>query len=667
VALAELVLRSRLELCQDPARDLKLGPGGIRELEFFVQALQLIWGGREPSLRVTPTLLALGRLQGRGLVTDREARVVERAYHLLRSLEHQIQWMTGYQTHLLPEDAADRVRLARMIGFADADELAVALEHARSSVTELFASLAPEAVPAPSRAQQILAEFDRHGPTLGPAWVDWFGVDISEHLEALARRPDGLLGSLTRERYPEFAPRLLDAIRESPDPEQAAHYLRALFGRIYTPVPYISALANDPRALHRLLTVLGASRFVADALVARPDLTDIVLGSVGVFTPSLVVESMLESDRQALMADADQYERRESFVAALRLAKQITTVGVAVADLAGEIGTREATRVLSDLADEVLERSVRFELGEEPRGLVVIAMGKLGGRDIGYGSDLDVIFIYEPEAAPVGQEPATYFIRAAQKIIGLISEPQVAGPGYELDVRLRPSGSSGLLVTSLGSFARYHGLTSDTDPESAPRSSASGAAWERQALLRARVSAGDRALGARLIEFAHQAAYERGAPPVEEMHHLRMRMERELGRERPGRFDLKTGRGGLLDIEFATQWLQMQHGHDRRMRTTDTWEALEALLSLGCLSRPHFETLRDGYLFLRRLVQRIQVLHGAGATRMDADQTGLEQLARRMAIEDSARASARSILLTRYRDTTEAVRRAYLEVLGLSE
>jgi glutamate-ammonia-ligase adenylyltransferase len=170
-----------------------------------------------------------------------------------------------------------------------------------------------------------------------------------------------------------------------------------------------------------------------------------------------------------------------------------------------------------------------------------------------------------------------------------------------------------------------------------------------------------------VVELGHVAAYERGAPPVEEMHHLRLRMERELGQEHSGRFDLKTGRGGLLDIEFVAQWLQMQHGRDQRVRTTDTSEALEVLEALGYLAHHHFAILRDGYLFLRRLEQRLQVLHGAGTGRIDENGPGLVGLARRMGLEDTAHAGATEHLLTRYRDVTEAVRRTYLEVLGLTE
>ena len=294
----------------------------------------------------------------------------------------------------------------------------------------------------------------------------------------------------------------------------------------------------------------------------------------------------------------------------------------------------------------------------------MIAVGKLGGRDIGYGSDLDVLFIYDGDHAPAGKDPQEYYVRSAQRAIRLITGPHPDGAGYELDTRLRPSGSHGMLVTSLASFARYHSVSDEVDA-SRPAVQSSGAAWERQALIRARACAGDPELGARVIALAEKAAYEAGPPPVAEMHRLRQRMEDELAVERDGRFDLKLGHGGLLDIEFAVQWLQMAHGRDPRVRTPDTLEALEALFAAGYLPRPEFEVMRESYAFLRRLEQRMHVLHGTSATVLDAHRRGLGQLARRMGIADSAHRNAREALLERYQDVTRAVRGAYKSVLGL--
>jgi len=193
--------------------------------------------------------------------------------------------------------------------------------------------------------------------------------------------------------------------------------------------------------------------------------------------------------------------------------------------------------------------------------------------------------------------------------------------------------------------------------------------WERQALLKARVCAGDRELGARVVEVARRAAYERGAPDPERLHHLRSRMQREIGHERldrsPARYDLKVGRGGIVDVEFATQWLQMRHGRDSRVRTTETEVAISALETCGHLEASLAEALRDGWLFLRRLEQRVRVSHGTSVSLIEEGAPGLATLARRMGMRDGPRARADNTLLERYVAVTSDVRTAYLRVLGL--
>jgi glutamate-ammonia-ligase adenylyltransferase len=232
------------------------------------------------------------------------------------------------------------------------------------------------------------------------------------------------------------------------------------------------------------------------------------------------------------------------------------------------------------------------------------------------------------EAAPNPDEAASHFSRQAQRLIRLLSEPHAAGPGYVMDTRLRPSGSHGLLVASVRSFASYHGLQETAAGAERPAGLSSGAAWERQALIRARFCAGDVALGARVMGLATLAAYEGGPPSPEELHRLRLRMERELGHERATRRELKVGRGGLLDIEFLAQWLQMEHGSDVHVRTQDTGEALDLLSARGYLSRADYELLRDAYRFLRRLEQRIHVHRGDGLSWVDAQALGLSGLGR---------------------------------------
>jgi glutamate-ammonia-ligase adenylyltransferase len=475
----------------------------------------------------------------------------------------------------------------------------------------------------------------------------------------------------SRETYPELAETTLDAVADAADPEQAASFLRVLFSRLRRPGVYVGLLGADPSAVRRLVETLGASAFIGDAVAHNPELGDLVLFSRPVPTVDIARDEVRAAAREAVAVDDDP---EEALVAALRRVKSRILLEVALADLAGELGTRDATRILSALADAELEAATRFALAtpdEEPvRGLAVLAMGKLGGGEIGYGSDLDVLFLFDPAAAPEGKDATQWFTRSARRIIRLISISHPAGPGYELDTRLRPSGSQGLLVTSLEAFARYHGQPSSSaspsERQGAPPS-VKAAIWERMALLRARAAAGDPALGAEAMRIARATAYARIDDPAavaSEIHRLRLRMERELSLERPGRHDLKLGRGGLTDIEFVVQMLQMQHGADPRVRTSETALAIDALAAVSALGHEHAEALREGYRFLRRLEQRIRIVHADAAHLIEENAPGLSPLARRMGIRDRPRVEAAAELLGRYREVTSRVRAVYDAVVA---
>ncbi len=649
------------------AADLKIGKGGIREVEFFAQGLQLVWGGVEPGVRVTNTIDALRRLRGRGLVSEREERELSDAYLFLRRLEHRVQFATGLQTHALPTEPDLLGRIARSLGYDGPKALLGELESTRARVHGRFESLGPEvAGPTDPALQRIGAALDAHDE---PALVDLaprFGAavsaDLPRHLLALARRPDFPLGAATRDRDLSFAGRLIDALADAADPEQAARLLAAFFGRLVTPGTYVRALVEEPRLVRAVCSLTGASAFLGEALIAHPDLVDQVLFTRAPPTPAwAAAEVAFEVDALSSNDAADV----ESFVGALRRVKRRVTFAVGLADLAGELTTWEVGRVLTALADATLDQACGFALRErapsvpkERPGLALVAMGKLGGREIGYGSDLDLFFVYEA-GGDQGDEGAAQerFARVAQRVLQLVGAPHGDGPGYELDTRLRPSGNQGLLVASLAGFARY--------------SREQAADWERQALVKARACAGDRVLGAEVARVAEGVAYGRGAPDPTVVHHLRGRMEREIGHERldraPARYDLKVGRGGLVDVEFATQWLQMGHGHDERVRTTETGPALTALETCGYLDGASAETLRDGWTFLRKLEQRLRVAHGASVSLLEEGAPGLLTLARSMGVRDSPRARADAALLDRYLDVTRDVRGVYLRLLGLTD
>ena len=675
-----MLTRARTEAKGDVERDLKLGPGGIREAEFFVQSLQLIWGGREPSLRCTNTLEALRRLRARGLVTDKEARELEAAYLTLRRLEHRIQFATGLQTHDLPDDEALLHRIARSMGFASTAELLRDLERTRRRVAARFATLSPRPRSDDGNLERLFLALEHENEeevltALPPDFPEGLSPDLGRHLIALARRPDGPLGSQTRDREADFAEALLHAIGGAADPEQAARLLAAFFARLLTPSVYVKALADDARAMRRVVGLFGASAYLGASAVGHPELIDQLIFGRG--APS---EASVKSILAEELAGVDPDDPDE-FVGGLRRAKGRVVMEVGLADLAGELDARACTQTLSALADATLEASLAFALSEKKlanAGLAVIAMGKLGGRELGYGSDLDIMFVHDESlaraldkgslakdslnngglddgAAVVVADAEERFIRVAQRVLFLVSVPHGAGQGYELDTRLRPSGNHGLLVVSLAAFERYQ----ERDAQD----------WERQALIKARHVAGDASVAAKVMAIAHATAYERPPPPPDKLHHLRLRMQNELAGERLSagrvRYDLKLGRGGLVDVEFAVQWLQMRFGADPRVRSTETETALSALEATGHLDASRASALRDGYRALRQLELRLRVHHGGGSQWLEEGAPGLALLARRLGMRDGPRGTAAEALLDHYRAVTREVRAQYLAVLGL--
>jgi glutamate-ammonia-ligase adenylyltransferase len=690
--MALLTERARAELSHDVGRDVKLGPGGIREAEFFVQTLQLVWGGREPSVRERGTLVALRRLRSAGLVTDREARDVEGAYLALRRAEHAVQAATGVQTHLLPDRAEDLARIARALGFADGAALAADLARRMRRVAACFASLRPAGTATRSRWLEAIAAIDQGdvdgfveafarvashadlalATSADPASLVVAGErwrEVARDVADLARRPDAPLGGQSREAYPALAETLLDAVVDAADPEQAARYLRVFFGRFRSPGIYLRLLADEPRALRRLVTVLGASAFLGTAVVQQPELGDLVLFARAPLGPAEAraeVEAEIDASRGVVAGEGDDPD--DAVVGALRRAKARVTLAVGLSDLAEEQSLRDVTLTLSELASATLDAATRHALGtppgEPPRGLAVVGMGKLGGRELGHGSDLDVVFFFDPAAVPDG---VAHFTRAARRVIRLISISHPAGPGYELDTRLRPSGSQGLLVTSLDAFARYHGVRLDAEAADRPPRARRAAAWERAALIRARAVAGDLALGEAAIRVAHATAYgslEEPEAAAAELRRLRARMERELSQERKGRRDPKLGRGGLVEIELAVQLLQMAHGADPRVRTTETAAAIDALEATGKLDPRHADALREGHAFLRRLELRLRIAHGDASRVLDERAPGTVPLARRMGLRERPGAEAVADLLARYRAVTERVREAFEAIVG---
>jgi glutamate-ammonia-ligase adenylyltransferase len=653
--------------------DLKLGRGGIREAEFFVSALQLLHGGRPEAraLRERAVLPALDRLLFAGIVPSRDRDGLADGYLYLRRAEHRIQMVAGAQTHRLPA-GPDRLALARAMGHPTVEAFEATLAAHREVVARLFAGLLgaqAEEVPLDPELA-LLADAD---------------VEKGRRLEMAARRglQDGeravaALDALARRRTP-FSPlgdpaaavALLSDALGTPDPDQALSHLADFAAALRNPEPYFKLLAEHRRSARLLLSLFGTSDFLSKRFLRHPELIDALLRADQVELEKPAARMAEELDERLRTAGGEGLDDRlERALGELRRYRNEEILRIAVHDIAGTIDLPQVAAQLTDLAEACLTRCLALAEEEArakgwppPGRLCVIGMGKLGGRELGYHSDLDLIFLY-PSGGEAGSER---YVRLAQRFMAFLQMPLREGRLYQIDTRLRPSGNQGALVIGADGFTRYH--MGQALPGGGERGAAAGPVrsqlWERQALLRARFVAGDEALWARirsqvLDPVLHGHTEDRAALAAE-IRRMRERMESELAQESTRGANPKTGRGGLVDVEFAAQFLQLAHGHEvPSIRVTSTPVALERLRAAGLLREADHEALARGYDFLRRVELRLRIVHDYGVDHLPGRGPGLTQLARRLGYfgEDPA-----ARFLGEYARITAAVRQAFDRVV----
>lgn len=645
-------------------RDLKLGAGGIREIEFFVQAHQLIYGGKDPSLRLRGTVEALSALSRLRIISEKEQAELVESYVFLRRLEHRIQAHRERQTHVLPQPEEDLRRLARAMDLDDAQALLAALDRRMAAVHGIYGRLfgsdrgaAPSAVPP-----EVQALFLPEPPP----------KDTAERLSLLgfrdaegARRnldilrdgpPHTRISQRARQYLDHIAPEILFRAAKSPDPDMALSHVERFLTAVGARTMFYALLYEKPKVLEALVRLFGSSRFLSGFLLRHPELLDTFLRND--LSVLYKTKSDLRKELGEELASCDGYEQE---LDALRRFKHLETLRIGIHDLGGVLSLDEGMVQLSALAEALLthtlllaRREVRRRFGVPvasdtggEAGFIVLGMGKLGSEELSYHSDLDIIFLYSGagETAPdqdVREDGEfrritnhEYFAKVAQRMISILTTATREGHVYRLDTRLRPSGNAGPLVSSLAAFMRYH--------------EGSAQLWERQALLKCRFVAGDRDLGRQVETLAREFIYDRPLPAnaAEEIHRLRTRMEVELGREREDRLNLKVGRGGVVDVEFAVQYLQLLHGAKHpAIRARNTLKALYELQRAGIVSLEQYKVLEGGYRFLRSLDVRLRLSHDASIDQFDPQVLAPEQLGR-------------------YRKETGRIRKVYLELLGL--
>lgn len=619
--------------------NVKLGTGGIRDVEFVTQALQLLHGGRVPDVRGRSTQEALRALAAHAVLPDDETERLLAAYRFLRRLENRLQMEDERQTHQLPDDEAAHRRAARAMGFTAESEPAgfdASLAEQRSAVRETFARFFAE-----GDEERVLALFQ----------------DVAPRLLQLPG---------ARQMIERLAARFAREVSAAPDPDLALNNLARFVEGVGPRSVYYGLLLDRPELVGRLTTLFGASRYLSNFLAAHPDLIEPVFADPDVLVLS---PEELRKDLAELRAELERTGDRdpvEAALAALRLFHHRQLVNVGLLDLDGRITRAEAEHALTDLAEACLEaalelarkQTARFAEATAAGELLVVGMGKLASREMSYGSDLDLVFLYRVEGEGADLlEAQSGFARQAQKLIGSLDTPTAEGSCYCVDARLRPSGGQGALVTSLGAFRAHH--------------EKSAMAWERQALLRARPVAGSTALGER-FDAERRDLLLRPAPDelAEEMHRVRVRMQDEIGKESAGRRDLKVGRGGLVDVEFAVQYLQLRHGaeHPELLDVGPLEGHIRTLASHGILDERNAATLTDGWDFLQRLSSRLRIVQNRSISDLRADRTDLDAVARALGYTPSSLSGdARRPLLDDYKRSTEAIRRVYLDVLGVAE
>jgi glutamate-ammonia-ligase adenylyltransferase len=580
-AMRRLHAEVRREVARRELADhVKLGPGGIREIEFVTQALQLIRGGRDPALTIRPTREALMRLAQRRMLPAEAARELSEAYVFLRDIEHRLQYLDDAQRHDLPEDEEDRARLAKMAGFASWGAFSARMQSVRDAVSRHF--------------ENVFAERDAEAAS----WPEHPRLDALRSSQRYAALPAD-----SKRRLDVLVPALAKASAATAAPEATLARGVDLVEAIASRAAYLALLAENPDALERVTRIIGASSWAAEFVTRHPLLLDELLDDRLLYAPP-DLGAFARELRSQLAAHQGDTERRMNL---LREMHQAQVFRLLAQDLSGLLTVERLADHLSALADLVLEISLE-QVWSELRGrhlegaprFAVISYGKLGGKELGYASDLDIIFLY---ADAHERAPETY-ARLAQRFNNWLTSRTSAGVLFDTDLRLRPSGAAGLLVSPVEAFARYQEHDAWV--------------WEHQALSRARFSAGDKRVG-QVFESIRERILRRPrepAPLAKEILAMREKMH-AAHPNKSGLFDIKHDAGGMIDIEFTVQYLVLAHAHEYPSLTKNLGNIalLGMAAELGLLPKELAERSRVAYREYRRIQHALR-LNGAQYARV---------------------------------------------------
>ncbi|KAA5966207.1 MULTISPECIES: bifunctional [glutamate--ammonia ligase]-adenylyl-L-tyrosine phosphorylase/[glutamate--ammonia-ligase] adenylyltransferase [unclassified Pantoea] len=594
--------------------NIKLGAGGIRETEFIVQVFQLIRGGRERSLQLRALLPTLEAIKTLALLPAEQVDALREAYLFLRRLENLLQSLADEQTQTLPEDALHRARLAWAMDCADWATLMTQLDSQMAAVRTIFDELIGEDTPDIDD-QRELAEFqilwqdqleDSELAPLVPQLSDDQRLSLHQTLEAfrqdISRRTIGPRG---RQALDQLMPRLLSEVCLREDAAVTLSRVTPLLLGVLTRSTYLELLTEYHGALRHLIRLCAASPMVASQLARHPLLLDELLEPATLYQPT-ATDAYRDELRQYLLRIPTEDEEQQ--LEAVRQFKQAQHLRIAAADIAGTLPVMKVSDHLTWLAEAIIDSVVRQAwtmmvqrygrpshlTSEHERGFAVLGYGKLGGWELGYSSDLDLVFLHDCPADAVTDgersiDGRQFYLRLAQRIMHLFSTRTASGILYEVDARLRPSGAAGMLVSTFDAFDDYQRNEAWT--------------WEHQALVRARVVFGEAALGERFNAIRRAIlSQSRSAEALQtEVREMREKMRTHLSNKHKGRWDIKTDAGGITDIEFIAQYLVLRYAAEQPelTRWSDNVRIFELMATYHKMAADEAEALTQAYVTLR--------------------------------------------------------------------
>ncbi|GLR63290.1 bifunctional [glutamate--ammonia ligase]-adenylyl-L-tyrosine phosphorylase/[glutamate--ammonia-ligase] adenylyltransferase [Marinospirillum insulare] len=604
--------------------NIKLGLGGIREVEFIAQVFQLIRGGRDTELQERSVRKVLPIISSLGLMPEEASQELLTAYEFLRNLEHALQGLADKQTQTLPEDDESQARIAWRCGFTDWQALYEHLQQTKQQVRQHFDAVIAdpdEEQPEPTQIDEALACLwsEQADPALTLEAFQQAGFKQAQAsmqvLQTLySSRAVANMQQIGRERLNQLMPQVLMAVATTQNPDAALERTLWLVEAVLRRTAYLVLLTENPEALKQLVTICAASPWLAEQLAKMPILLDELLSPETLYSPAN--KSSLQDELRQHLSRIPE-EDIEALMEALRYFRHANVLRVAASDLVAQRHLMKVSDYLTYIAEVLLEQVLnqtlrdltqrygrpRLSNGELSKGVpadngfIIVGYGKLGGIELGYGSDLDLVFIHDghPTLASDGEknlDSVTWFSRLGQRIIHFLATATPSGQLYEVDMRLRPSGNAGLLVSSLKAFADYQTNQAWT--------------WEHQALVRARVVAGDTLLTEAFNQLrASILSQPRDLKKLrEDVITMREKMRANLG-SKPGEqelFHVKQDAGGLVDIEFMVQYLVLaySHKHPELYEHTDNMRILDALAATGVLPQAKVECLQEAYLIYRK-------------------------------------------------------------------